>query len=740
MKTVKNHWLAFAGIFTVTAILVATILNSVAQQLDINPPAFPTTNTVQLTLTGTQTNTTLYNIQYTPALGTIPFSTVATGMVAQTVFTLTNPGSNANFFRAFGTNVPTPLIVATPTFSPGGGAYSNAQVVTITCATPLSTIYYTTNGATPTTSDIFIASGGTVTLSSIITLKAKAFRSGYTDSGVASATYQINSAPVVDAGPQQILSATSTTLQGYVTDDGLPAGSSLTNTWSKVSGPGAVSFGNTHQTNSSASFGANGIYLLQLTGTDGQYTSTNTVTIAVNTSLSISLTAPGSGSTYTVPTNFTFEATAACASGSVTNVAFYANGALVGTATKAPFTFDWQSVTAGSLALTAVATTTDPNNTGLSSSPVTVTVSWPANVGQVTMASADLQIPVAGLPIVINRLYDTRFGASASFGYNGKLDYEQINVQESGALATSWSGQRSGLTYSIVESTPHLITVSLSPAEQYFFVPQLVFDSTGTSSINSSSQPDCYDFYTVHFVCAPVGQGLLAVAAPSDTVGMDDSLTGWTTTPLVAVHFDDTGFPINNYEPALSDFTFTAPDGTIYNFDGNGNVTQHTDRNGNYLQYGSGGIVHSSGKQVVFTRDGNSRITAIYDPNSLDGSGNITGPPALTYAYDGLGNLTSASRLVNRTAANYVVTSYAYTNGSYPNNVTAVTDPRGVTTQRYEYDASGRLNRQYDAFNRYTIYTYDLVGHRQITVDRLSNTTVQNFTPSGQLEHSGRPG
>jgi len=98
------------------------------------------------------------------------------------------------------------------------------------------------------------------------------------------------------------------------------------------------SFGNTHQTNSSASFGANGIYVLQLTGTDGQYTGTNTVTIAVNTTLSISLTAPGSGST-TPCRQLYLEATAACASGSVTNVGFYANGTLVGKRHKCTFTF-----------------------------------------------------------------------------------------------------------------------------------------------------------------------------------------------------------------------------------------------------------------------------------------------------------------------------------------------------------------------------------------------------------------
>lgn len=40
---------------------------------------------------------------------------------------------------------------ATPTFAPPAGTYSSAQTVAISCATPSSTIYYTTNGTTPTT-------------------------------------------------------------------------------------------------------------------------------------------------------------------------------------------------------------------------------------------------------------------------------------------------------------------------------------------------------------------------------------------------------------------------------------------------------------------------------------------------------------------------------------------------------------------------------------------------------------
>ena len=54
-----------------------------------------------------------------------------------------------------------------------------------------------------------------------------------------------NQKPVVNAGPDQTLTLPQTaTLQGTATDDGLPEGSSLTTTWTMVSGPGTVTFAN----------------------------------------------------------------------------------------------------------------------------------------------------------------------------------------------------------------------------------------------------------------------------------------------------------------------------------------------------------------------------------------------------------------------------------------------------------------------------------------------------------------
>src|ERR1019366_1573536 len=188
---------------------------------------------------------------------------------------------------------------------------------------------------------------------------------------------------------------------------------------------------------------------------------------------------------------------------------------------------------------------------------------------------------------------------------------------------------------------------------------------------------------------------------------------GWNQ-PLTAVYFDDTGFPTGNYEPDFSQFTFTAPDGTKYGFNADGTVASKTDRNGNALTYSSSGIVSSAGRQVNFTRDGNNRITEIYDPIAI----NTSGSPVLKYAYDASGNLTNAAQLLSRSPAVYQNTGYAYTNTTFPHNLTSVTDPRGIMSQSYVYDSQGRLYKQYDAYGRAEIYAYDTVNHRQSVTDR----------------------
>jgi PKD repeat protein len=93
-----------------------------------------------------------------------------------------------------------------------------------------------------------------------------------------------NQAPVVDAGSDDliILPIDTVTLEGTVTDDGLPSGV-LTTVWNQISGPAnQVVFDNAYAIQTTARFLTAGIYVLQLTADDGELTASDQITITVN--------------------------------------------------------------------------------------------------------------------------------------------------------------------------------------------------------------------------------------------------------------------------------------------------------------------------------------------------------------------------------------------------------------------------------------------------------------------------
>jgi len=80
-----------------------------------------------------------------------------------------------------------------PSFSPLPGAYSSGQSVTMTCASPSPTIYYTTDGSTPTHGSTVYSTPVAVTNT---TVKAICASSGLTDSNVQTGVYSLT-APAV---------------------------------------------------------------------------------------------------------------------------------------------------------------------------------------------------------------------------------------------------------------------------------------------------------------------------------------------------------------------------------------------------------------------------------------------------------------------------------------------------------------------------------------------------------------
>lgn len=80
--------------------------------------------------------------------------------------------------------------VTTPTFDPLPGAYNTAQAVSISCTTPGAQIRYSTDGSEPTEASLLYGSQLSISGNST-NLQAKAFKSGWIPSTIASGVYTV---------------------------------------------------------------------------------------------------------------------------------------------------------------------------------------------------------------------------------------------------------------------------------------------------------------------------------------------------------------------------------------------------------------------------------------------------------------------------------------------------------------------------------------------------------------------
>ena len=203
-KAFKNAYNASPEVdasFTVTQPFDFSIANSGGSSLIAGSSI---SNSINATLVSGVGQPISYSVSGLPSGATGSFSSTSCSPSCTTVLTVTTSGSTASGSfpitvsaggggvtrtTSFILNVSAAVAVAvaTPTITPNGGSFAGSVSITLQSATAGASIYYTTDGSTPTISSNPYT--GPMVLTSSATVIAAAFKSGYTRSAFAAASF-----------------------------------------------------------------------------------------------------------------------------------------------------------------------------------------------------------------------------------------------------------------------------------------------------------------------------------------------------------------------------------------------------------------------------------------------------------------------------------------------------------------------------------------------------------------------
>ena len=465
-----------------------------------------------------------------------------------------------------------------------------------------------------------------------------------------------------------------------VTDPVSPAGGNITTTWSQVSGPAAVVFDYPQYTYTHVTFPVPGTYTLQITATDTLGSTTvpvGPVTVLPPNPLALNpgwIQSPLNHAAVSGVVPIVLVPTESLISGTL--YYFPANNPSAVTTLNANTTgggtigtLDTTQLANGSYYIYLAAT--DTNFFSPMGSAVEIQVTGNYKPGRVTTTVTDLTVPAPGLPIQIQRSYDSLVRSTSSdFGYGWSLGVNvQLDVSPLNDVTLTINGQRHTFYF-----TP--------------YVPGFAFPGIGTTP--PEEVPNILGLYLAGYVPEPGFYGTLTLGSGAATP--TGTATGCALDWLMAngpgyICYGDAG----TYAPGQ--YIYTDPYGRAYTINANGGLQSIRDLGGNTLTVTPNGISSTNGLSVPFVRDASGRITQITDT-----LGNI-----YQYGYDVNGNLATVSYpgLTNPASYTYDPT----------HNYTGGTDPRGNSLPSTIYYPSGRLLSVSDALGETTSYAYDLTNN-----------------------------
>ena len=326
----------------------------------------------------------------------------------------------------------------------------------------------------------------------------------------------------------------------------------------------------------------------------------------------------------------------------------------------------------------------------------TVQVDGGMKVGQFSLNFVDLQVPMAGLPLSITRTYDSRDKTAGDFGVGWKLGINTLRIRSNRILGTGWRVERQGLTFGLVPTDSHIVSLRLPDGRIEAFRLRISPDVSPLVPFPPSR-------LTASFVALPDTRGSLR--------SLDNNILSiFEPQPGDAELADDTTG--RAYDPDR--FLYKTPAGLEYTISRTNGLESLRDTDGNTLAITENGVIHSAGTSIQFTRDGLGRITEVADP-----AGN-----SQFYAYDANGDLR---KHVDRNA-NAVTFDY-----DRKHNMIAMEGGDGVSYVRNEYDDEGRLIRTVDAEGNAVVFGHDLDARTETIIDRSGSVTEYVYDLDGNV-------